>query len=120
MNIASEKIPNKVYVDEFLIDLIPGFIKNKYADLSLLQIAIESDDFETIKKIGHNWKGVCASYGFNYLGEAGKLFESMSETRDSVTLKQLIDSLSEYLKNVQIERVMSEEASTAYEAESLF
>lgn len=101
----SMKVPDKIFVDEFLVDLIPNFIKNKIADLSVLNNAVESGDFDTIKKIGHNWKGVCSSYGFKYLGETGKQFEYLAQNRDLPSLRLLIESLPEYLKNVQIESI---------------
>jgi len=107
---GTTKTPDKIYVDEFLVDLIPGFIKNKLDDLTILQSALENQDFESIKKIGHNWKGVCSSYGFNYLGETGKQFEFLSMNKDLSSLKLLIESLPEYLKNIQIESVPDTDA----------
>ena len=102
---ASPKVPDKIFVDEFLVDLIPNFIKNKIDDLAVLKNAAENRDFETIKKIGHNWKGVCSSYGFKYLGETGKQFEYLAQHKDLASINLLIDSLPEYLRNVQIESV---------------
>lgn len=99
------KAPDRILVDEFLVDLIPNFIKNKIADLAILKTAIDNEDFDAIKKIGHNWKGVCSSYGFKYLGETGKQFEFLAENHDIASLRLLVDSLPEYLKNVQIESI---------------
>ena len=79
---GSMKLPDKIFVDEFLIDLIPNFIKNKIAELAILKTAVKIKDFDAIKKIGHNWKGVCSSYGFTYLGETGKQFELLAENQD--------------------------------------
>lgn len=101
----SMKVPDKIFVDEFLVDLIPNFIKNKIDDLAVLKSAIENNDFETVRKIGHNWKGVCSSYGFKYLGETGKQFEYLAENKDAASLRLLVESLPEYLKNVQIESI---------------
>ena len=102
---TSPKVPDKIFVDEFLVDLIPNFIKNKIDDLTILKNAAEKEDFETIKKIGHNWKGVCSSYGFKYLGETGKQFEYLAQNKDLASIKLLIESLPVYLRNVQIESV---------------
>lgn len=102
--------PAKIYVNEFLVDLIPGFIKNKFDDLAVLKSAIDNKDAATIKKIGHNWKGVCASYGFNYLGEAGKQFEILAQNEDYASLKLLAESIPEYLRNIQVESVPDEDA----------
>lgn len=102
---SSPKMPDKIFVDEFLVDLIPNFIKNKVADLAVLKNAAENFDFEAIKKIGHNWKGVCSSYGFKYLGETGKQLEYLAQNKDLPSIKILIESLPEYLRNVQIESI---------------
>lgn len=112
--------PDKIYVNEFLLDLIPDFIKNKIKDLAIIKSAIEHEDADTIKKIGHNWKGVCSSYGFNYLGETGKQFEILAQNEDYKGLKLLIETLPEYLKNIQIEIIPDFETDTANKNETLF
>lgn len=109
LSVPTPKVPDKIFVDEFLVDLIPNFIKNKIDDLAVLKNAAENQDFDTIKKIGHNWKGVCSSYGFKYLGETGKQFEYLALNKDLPSIKLLIESLPEYLKNVQIESVPEDE-----------
>lgn len=109
LSAPTPKVPDKIFVDEFLVDLIPNFIKNKIDDLAVLKNAAENQDFDTIKKIGHNWKGVCSSYGFKYLGETGKQFEYLALNKDLPSIKLLIESLPEYLKNVQIESVPEDE-----------
>lgn len=112
---TSMKVPDKIFVDEFLIDLIPNFIKNKIHDLTIIKSALETNDFETIRKIGHNWKGVCSSYGFKYLGETGKQLEHLAEAHDKTSLRFLIESLPEYLRNVQIESIPEYEATAPNE-----
>lgn len=92
----------KIYVDDYLMDLVPNFIQNKFLDLNKINYAIDNKDLETIKKIGHNWKGVCSSYGFNKLAEIGKKFEILAQNTDYSGIKKIIDHLPTYLKNVQI------------------
>lgn len=109
--IATKK-SDKIFVNEFLVDLIPNFIKNKIDDVAILKSAIENQDTDTIKKIGHNWKGVCSSYGFKYLGETGRQFETLAQIQDFNTLKVLVESIPEYLKNIQIEAVPDDESES--------
>ena len=92
-----------VEVEKMLIDLVPGFIKNKEDDIQSMNSMIEQHDFNKIKKIGHNWKGACPSYGFHYLGEVGKQFEILAQSEDYDSLKHLISTLPNYLKNVTVE-----------------
>lgn len=112
---TDESKKNKIYVDDFIVDLIPNFIKNKLKDLELLGAAIEKKDSDIIKKIGHNWKGVCASYGFDSLAEVGSQLEILAENADFSKIKVLVENLPKYLENVQIISISSsEENRTTY------
>ena len=97
------KTVETVAVEKMLSDLVPGFIKNKVDDIHLLNSMIEQNDYNKIKKIGHNWKGACPSYGFHYLGEVGKQFEILAQNKDLPSLKDLVKTLPIYLKNVTVE-----------------
>ncbi len=101
----TEKYSDKVSVEDMLADLIPGFLKNKTADLDILNQALNEKNFDQIKKIGHNWKGACSSYGFHYLGEVGKQFEILAAEKNDVKLKVILDSLPKYLKNIEVDYV---------------
>jgi HPt (histidine-containing phosphotransfer) domain-containing protein len=92
-----------VSVEKMLADLVPGFIKNKIDDLHFIDDMIKQKDYGKIKKIGHNWKGACPSYGFHYLGEVGKQFEILVQNQDYENLEKLVSTLPTYLKNVSIE-----------------
>lgn len=102
-NSFNPKISETVPVEEMLSDLIPGFLKNKTDDLHFINEMIEKKDYKQIKKIGHNWKGACPSYGFNYLGEVGKQFEILVDEERYDELKSLVDTLPTYLDNVKVE-----------------
>ena len=101
----TEKYSDQVAVENMLADLIPGFLKNKSNDLILLNQALIDKDFDKIKKIGHNWKGACSSYGFHYLSEVGKQFEILAADKDLEKLKVIVGSLDPYLNNVKIDYV---------------
>lgn len=96
---TSETVP----VEQMLSDLIPAFLKNKFDDLRIINDALDKTDYKQIKKIGHNWKGACPSYGFFYLGEVGKQFEILVDNENYDDLKALIKTLPTYLENLNIE-----------------
>ncbi len=98
-----EKYSDRIMVEQMLADLIPGFLRNKTNDLKILNQAIIDQDYNQIKKIGHNWKGACSSYGFHYLGEVGQQFEELATDKNKDKLKVLIDSLPEYFNNIQVD-----------------
>lgn len=96
------KTADTISVDEMLKDLIPGFLKNKENEIQQLTEMLEKKDFTKVKKLGHNWKGSCPSYGFHYLGEMGKEFEELIHNEDYTTLKKIVSSLPSYIKNLDI------------------
>ena len=97
------KYSDHIMTDAMLADLIPGFLKNKRDDVLALSQAIKAADYETFKKTGHKWKGACASYGFHYLGDVGKQFEELAEQKNSAQLMVLLESLTKYLANIELE-----------------
>ncbi|MBC7458692.1 MAG: Hpt domain-containing protein [Bdellovibrionaceae bacterium] len=104
-----EKYTDQISVEQMLEDLIPNFLKNKRADLEILTQALREQDYEKVKKIGHNWKGACSSYGFIYLGEVGKQFEILAAHKDQEKLMTLITSLPKYLNNIKIDYICAPE-----------
>jgi len=58
---SEEKIV--VHVDIDLEDLIPGFLDNRQKDIRNLESALQENDFETLRSIGHNLKGVGGGCG---------------------------------------------------------
>ena len=102
-NNFTPKLAETVSVEKMLVDLVPGFLKNKMDDLQSINTMMQQKDYSKIQKIGHNWKGACPSYGFHYLGEVGKQFELLVQNQDYKSLEDLVQTLPAYLKNVTIE-----------------
>ena len=96
------KTADTISVDEMLKDLIPGFLKNKENEIQQLNEMLDQKDFNKVKKLGHNWKGSCPSYGFHYLGDMGKEFEELVYNEDYITLKKIVSTLPSYMKNLDI------------------
>jgi len=46
-----------VHVDADLDDLIPGYLQNRREDVKAVWQALENQDFETIRVLGHTMKG---------------------------------------------------------------
>lgn len=99
---ANSKFNEKVFVEDFLAEHIPKFIATKKEEEQKLVEALDRQDFAFIKKIGHNWKGVCSSYGFRYLSDLGVQMELLAEQKNTEELRPLITSVSSYLDNAQI------------------
>lgn len=93
---------NIVYVDEDLKELIPGFLENRYEDITNLKTALHDKDFETLRKMGHSIKGVGGGYGFDYVTELGYNIEEAAKAEDVSNISKLIDELKDHLDKVEI------------------
>ena len=92
----------KVIVDPDLQDLIPGFLQNRWNDVSKLHGATEVDDFETICTLGHRMRGDGGGYGFAMISEIGHAIEDAAKGKDLVEIRRLVDELQRYLDCVEV------------------
>jgi len=97
---SEEKIV--VHVDIDLEDLIPGFLENRQKDLERLEEALGESDFETLRSIGHNLKGVGGGYGFLEITEVGAAIEDSAKANNLEALSENIKKLSHYLSNIEV------------------
>ena len=91
-----------VKVDEDLLDLIPGFLKNKKNDIAKMAEAIPVEDYETVRVTGHNMKGSGSGYGFLKISEIGEQLETAAIKQDNELIIILLEQLADYLERVTI------------------
>lgn len=91
-----------VNIDIDLEDLIPGFMENRQTDLQKLEQALEDQDYETLRSIGHNLKGVGGGYGFHDMTAMGAAIEEGASENKLEIVKENVTKLSHYLSNVEI------------------
>lgn len=91
-----------VHVDIDLEDLIPGFLDNRQKDLQDLEQALEKQDFEILRSIGHNIKGVGGGYGFNEMTAIGAAIEESAKENKLEIANENVRKLSHYLSNIEI------------------
>lgn len=91
-----------VNIDIDLEDLIPGFMENRQTDLQKLEQALEDQDYETLRSIGHNLKGVGGGYGFHDMTAMGAAIEEGAKENKLDIINENVIKLSHYLSNVEI------------------
>ncbi len=91
-----------VHVDIDLEDLIPGFLDNRQSDLQKLEQALGDQDFETLRSIGHNIKGVGGGYGFHEMTVIGAAIEESAKENKLEVANENVRKLSHYLSNIEI------------------
>lgn len=101
----------KVLVDDSFSDIVPWFLDNRKEDLKRVKDFVEVSDFDQIQRMGHRWKGTCASYGFLELSKAGELLEDLSVSKNNEEILKLLDEAREYINNVEVVYVPASELS---------
>lgn len=92
-----------VKVDIDLKNLIPGFLKNRELDIQRLENALQEDDFETIRIIGHSMKGFGSGYGFHFISEIGKVLEIAGQESDYEKAKDCIEQIKDFMDHLKIQ-----------------
>ena len=89
-------------VEPDVLAILPAYLENRRGDLDVLWRAIDEDDFETIRRLGHNMKGTGASYGLETISSIGALLEEAAKASDGAEarlgterLESCLESLSE-------------------------
>ena len=91
-----------VYVDAELEDLIPGFLENRQEDIRSIREALEKDDYETIRTLGHSMKGSGGGYGFDAITDIGRSLEMAAKERNAEEIRKRVGELLHYLEHVEV------------------
>ncbi|HZK43556.1 MAG TPA: PAS domain S-box protein [Syntrophomonadaceae bacterium] len=97
--LLSDKQDKVTVMSETLIDsLIPEFISSVKDLFEQLETAIDSNNYEIIKNITHDLKGICGMYGFIGLSEASALVNQYANKLDDANLKIAFNNLKQIFK----------------------
>jgi HPt (histidine-containing phosphotransfer) domain-containing protein len=91
-----------VNVDSDIEDLIPGFLENRQQDVKSIYDALEKEDYETIRILGHSMKGAGGGYGFDKITDIGRSIEESAEGKNQEEIKKWVINLSNYLDRVEV------------------
>lgn len=91
-----------VCVPAVLQGIMPRYLESKQRDMGVMEEALARGDFESIRVLGHNWKGSGAGYGILRISEAGKRVEAAARERNAEQIQAELASLREYLRSLQI------------------
>jgi len=96
-----------VRIDPDLEELIPSFLKKKGTDISELQIALDNNNFEEVRLLGHKLKGGFSVYGFNVMSGICANIENFAKVKNRFEIEEHLNQLKVFIKNVRIEYVKS-------------
>ena len=63
--------------------------------------ALDQDDFETVKALGHQMRGSGGMFGFLAITDIGIALEQAGESADSVASRKWLIELTSYLDDVE-------------------
>ncbi len=101
-----EEVPQQgefvVVVDDDLQDLIPGYLEGRRKDIAAILAALERDDLELIRTIGHKMKGSGGGYGFDRITEIGRGIETAAKDSNRQDILDEANDLRDYLDRVKV------------------
>lgn len=90
-----------VKVDPRIAGLLPKFLAHCRRNVSEIRGAIEANDLEVARRIGHSLTGAGSSYGFDEIGSIGGEIELAARAGDAGALGKLAERLDGYLARVR-------------------
>ncbi len=94
-----------VLVPGDLAELIPLFLETRQQDIGGLFLGLASNDFESIRVIGHSMLGTGSSFGFGQISSMGAIIEGAALIRDTQTIKEQLVEFQSFLSRVEIKYV---------------
>jgi len=93
----------KAIINADLEALIPALFEEIEKELENINSALKNDQFDTLKMLGHGFKGATANYGLNDLSEIFQSMEIGAKRENKVMVLYEIDRIEKYIANVEIE-----------------
>ena len=91
-----------IYVDQELQNIVPAYLTGRNIDIHKILDAVEVDDFESIRIIGHTLKGTGGGYGFTEISNIGVNLEKAAIEKDSTTIYKVVKRLEAYITNLEV------------------
>jgi HPt (histidine-containing phosphotransfer) domain-containing protein len=83
-------------------ELVMEYLERCRNGLLPLEAAVNQNQHDQVRILGHRMKGTGAPYGFSRLTEIGAGIEQAAADRNSGALRQYVSELEEYLSRVEI------------------
>ncbi len=99
--------PVVVHVESDILDLVPGYLDNRRADLVALRQHLNRRAFDPLRVIAHGIAGSGGAYGFPDLTRIGRALQAAATATDIAKIQRNLDELEVYLESVEIARLSS-------------
>jgi HPt (histidine-containing phosphotransfer) domain-containing protein len=102
--VEDETTKIQVHPEPGMEDAVPRFLQNRHNDVRVMTAALERNDFEQIRILGHNMKGAGEGYGFPKITVFGRLIEAASSDCLPDNVRLQVAALSGYLSRLEVLR----------------
>lgn len=82
---------------EGLEEFAPQFLKDRQREFAPYRETERVEDFETLRKLAHQWKGFSEPYGFQTLGVLAQELEVCAKAEDQPGCLRLFGEIDRYL-----------------------
>jgi hypothetical protein len=91
LNDQTDKLNSvSVIVEKDLVSLLPCFLNNRLEDFEKLSHFLQIKDFDSIKRIGHDLRGVPGAFGYEFIVDIGRDIESAASLNDAESIGQIL------------------------------
>lgn len=90
------------YVERDMFDLAKRFLERQMRAIDALRQAVAAQDFESIKKTGHDLKGSGGAYGLDALSHLGTELETAAGARNGDWVELLVTRLQQRLSAIEL------------------
>ena len=87
-------------VDPDLMDLIPGYVQNRFRDVESCRVRLQAGRFEDIRILAHGMAGSGGAYGFDEITRIGRAMELAARAQDGAACGKAIEELDAYVRRV--------------------
>ncbi len=91
-----------VHVDAILEDMIPDYLEHRKAEVSIIQGALEQNDYPALREIGHDIEGTGGAFGFKGLAELGRALRLAASEEDNSEIEKIAEQIETYLSRVKV------------------
>ena len=91
---------NQVCVEDDMQDLVRGYLEKRRGDVAVYRTALEAQDFDVIRKLGHNMTGTGSGYGFPELTEIGADMETAALRSDTSAILAQLERFAAYMERL--------------------
>ena len=91
-----------VQIDAEIQEAIPFFLELRKKNIAEIITALDSKDYDKVKRLGHNIKGSGGSYGFDEVSRIGMDLEKAAMEQNVNAMRNLTGELEDYLAKVVI------------------